>query len=141
MLHIEAFRVADIPDGEPKVWFVDQLNGADDRIGLFFADPEFREEGLSALEHVLTIQAQGWAECAQGAGNARPPVIKVLRVKVKPGAPGIDVWDADGTLVYRIDENWITDAGARGFEEALRERARHWHRLDGEIGYVPPGPQ
>lgn len=141
MLHIHVFRVADGPDTRPAARFVDKLDGARDHVGLFFAEPEFREQGVSLMAHLLTIQSQGWADCAKGTCNPHPPLVRVLRVKVKPGQPGIEIRDDDDALTYRIDEDWITRAGALGFEAALRKRVCGRRRLGGTIGYLSPEPQ
>jgi hypothetical protein len=142
MLHIRVIRVAGIPDSNSKVWFEDDLHGDCDEIGLFFDELELKEDGgARQLAHALTIQAQGWTKRPEGRpGISRLPVIRVVRVKVEPGGKRIEIRDGV-TLTLRIDEDILTEIGARDFQQALRDRARCWLRTGCSVGYVSPERQ
>lgn len=95
---------------------------------LWFDAGEITAEGAQVLEETLSVVARSWTRRpAYRADHTSPVRIRVMR---KHGMPYSMMWvqDAPGRLVYRFNEDLITENGRRDLEDALTYVASGWSR-------------
>ncbi|MCH0538367.1 hypothetical protein I3F58_02075 [Streptomyces sp. MUM 203J] len=112
-------RVTDEYDGQKLI-----------RIFILFSPADVDESALDEVSDAFTIQAQKWLERGGRPNSGGPYRVLVERRSDLPDAQIVVDETEVGRTLYLIDEDVMTEAGARALERMLRGRALTWGHLD-----------
>lgn len=118
-----------VPVGRVRV--MDEYDGKNlIQIFILFNPRDFDESALDEVSDAFTIQAQKWMERGGRPNPGGPYQVVVERRGDLPDAQIVVDETEVGRTLYVIDEEVITEAGARALERMLQGRALTWGHLD-----------